>query len=64
VLLEALDLVHGIRERPAQKGKGRGEKLWPWSRMTAWCLVHAVMVEAKLSGPQATPKGLWCKFRI
>jgi integrase len=64
VLLEALDLVHGIRERQTQKGKGRGEKLWPWSRMTAWRVVHAVMGEASLSGPQATPKGLRHGFGV
>ncbi|HUB46269.1 MAG TPA: tyrosine-type recombinase/integrase, partial [Acetobacteraceae bacterium] len=35
-LLDALDLVHGIREHQARRGKGRGERLWPWSRMTGW----------------------------
>ncbi len=64
VLLAALDLVHGIRERQGQRGKGRGEKLWPWSRMTAWRFVHAIMVEANLSGPQATPKGLRHGFGV
>ena len=33
-LLDALDLVHGIREHQARRGKGRGVRLWPWSRMT------------------------------
>ena len=33
-LLEALDLVYGIRERQGRCGKGRGDRLWPWSRMT------------------------------
>src|ERR1700741_5008389 len=27
-LLEALDLVHGIRELQARRGKGRGVRLW------------------------------------
>ena len=36
VLLDALDLVHGIRELQARRGKGRGIHLWPWSRMTGW----------------------------
>ena len=57
-LLEALDLVHGVRERQASRGKGRGELLWPWSRMTGWRVVHAVMQAAKLDGPRASPKGL------
>ena len=34
-LLDALDMVHGIREAQSRRGKGRGERLWPWSRMTA-----------------------------
>jgi integrase/recombinase XerD len=27
-----------------RRGKTRGERLWPWSRMTGWRAVHAVMV--------------------
>jgi integrase/recombinase XerD len=42
-LLDALDLVHGVRELHARRGKGRGVRLWPWSRMTGWRAVHAVM---------------------
>jgi len=49
-LLEALDLVHGIRERQSRRGKGRGKRLWPWSRMTGWRAVHAVMEATGLSG--------------
>ena len=41
VLLEALE--HGIREMQSRRGKGRGERLWPWSRMTGWRAVHAVL---------------------
>jgi hypothetical protein len=41
-LLDAPDLVHGIREAQARRGKGRGENLWPWSRMTGWRAVHAI----------------------
>lgn len=40
-LLEALDLVHGIRE--AQHRRGAAVRLWPWSRMTGWRAVHAIM---------------------
>jgi len=63
-LLDALDLVHGIRERQARRGKGRGERLWPWSRMTGWRAVHAVMDSAGLDGPQASPKGLRHGFGV
>jgi integrase/recombinase XerD len=63
-LLEALDLVHGIRERQSRRGKGRDERLWPWSRMTGWRAVHAVMDAAGLSGPHASPKGLRHGFGV
>ena len=63
-LLDALDLVHGIRELHARRGKGRGERLWPWSRMTGWRAVHAVMDAAGLDGPQASPKGLRHGFGV
>jgi integrase/recombinase XerD len=63
-LLEALDLVHGIRERQGRRGKGRGERLWPWSRMTGWRAVHGVMMAAGLDGPHASPKGLRHGFGV
>ena len=63
-LLEALDLVHGIRELQGRRGKGRGVCLWPWSRMTGWRVVHAVMEAAELDGPHASPKGLRHGFGV
>ena len=63
-LLEALDLVHGIREAQARRDKGRGIRLWPGSRMTGWRAVHAVMAEAGLDGPHASPKGLRHGFGV
>jgi integrase/recombinase XerD len=63
-LLDALDLVHGIREHQARRGKGRGEHLWPWSRMTGWRAVHGVMAATGLDGPQASPKGLRHGFGV
>jgi len=63
-LLEALDLVHGIRERQGRRGKGRGERLWPWSRMTGWRAVHAAMAAAGLDDPHASPKGLRHGFGV
>ena len=63
-LLEALDLVHGIRELQGRRGRGRGVRLWPWSRMTGWRAVHAVMVSCGLDGPHASPKGLRHGFGV
>jgi len=63
-LLDALDLVHGIREHQARRANGRGERLWPWSRMTDWRAVHAVMDAAGLDGLQASPKGLRHGFGV
>jgi integrase/recombinase XerD len=63
-LLGVLDLVHGIRERQSRRGRGRGEHLWPWSRMTGWRAVHALMDAAGLDGPQASPKGLRHGFGV
>jgi integrase len=63
-LLEALDLVHGIRERQAGRGKGRGIRLWSWSRMSGWRAVHAVMRQAGLDGVPASPKGLRHGFGV
>ena len=63
-LLDALDLVHGIRELQARRGKGRGERLWPWSRMTGWRAVHTAMEAAGLDGPHASPKGLRHGFGV
>ena len=32
-LLDALNMVHGVRELQAKRGKGRGVRLWPWGRL-------------------------------
>jgi len=63
-LLETLNMVHGVRELQARRGKGRGVRLWPWSRMTGWRAVHAVMQAARLDGPHASPKGLRHGFGV
>ncbi|GAC1526842.1 MAG: hypothetical protein NVS2B16_34990 [Chloroflexota bacterium] len=63
-LLDALDMVHGVRELQSGRGKGRGMRLWPWSRMTGWRVVHGVMTEARLEGPHASPKGLRHGFGV
>jgi hypothetical protein len=45
-LLDTIDMVHGIRELHARRGKGRGVRLWPWSRTTA-VYANAVGAEEK-----------------
>ena len=59
-VLEALDLVHGIRERK----RGREVRLWPISRTTAWRRVAEVLDEAGVDGPQSSPKGLRHGFGV
>jgi integrase/recombinase XerD len=63
-LLDTIDMVHGIRELHGRRGKGRGARLWPWSRMTGWRAVHAVMQAAGLEGVPASPKGLRHGFGV
>jgi integrase/recombinase XerD len=63
-LLDALDMVHGVREIQGRRGKGRGARLWPWSRMTGWRAVHAVMLAAGLEGVPASAKGLRHGFGV
>jgi integrase/recombinase XerD len=57
-LLDALDLVHGIRDRKTKA------LLWTWSRKTAYTRVIEVMTQAGLAGPQASPKGLRHGFGV
>jgi len=64
LLLETLNMVHGIRELQSQRAKGRAVRLWPWSRMTGWRAVHAVMRAAGLDGVHASPKGLRHGFGV
>ena len=52
------------RTLTGKRGKGQNVRLWPWSRMTAWRQVHAVMEEAGLSGVKASPKGLRHGFGV
>ena len=63
-LLDALDMVHGVREIQTRRGTGKSTRLWPWSRMTGWRAVHAVMQSAGLSGVPASPKGLRHGFGV
>ncbi len=57
-LLDALDLVHGLRDRKTRA------RLWTWSLKTAYTRVIEVMAHADIAGPQATPKGLRHGFGV
>ena len=57
-LLDALDLVHGLRDRTTRAC------LWTWSRKTAYTRVIEVMDKAGITGPQASPKGLRHGFGV
>jgi integrase/recombinase XerD len=63
-LLDVLDMVHGIREQQGRRDRGHRIPLWPWSRMTGWRAVHAVMQVAGLEGVPASPKGLRHGFGV
>ncbi len=64
-LLDALDLVHGIRETQVRKAGGRNTRLWMWSRATASRRVKDVMDAADLTDPaNASAKGLRHAFGV
>jgi integrase len=63
-VLEAIDLVHGIRELQRKRGRGRDVRLWAISRTTAWRRVAEVLDEAGIAGPQSSPKGLRHGFGV
>lgn len=63
--LDALELVHNVRQVEARRGRGPKVKLWPWERTTAWRHVKEVMERAGLGeGPQVSPKGLRHGFGV
>ena len=64
-LLDLLDMVHGIRAAQRRGGRAAKAPLWPWSRMTAWRHVRAVIKAAGIAeGPHACPKGLRHGFGV
>lgn len=42
----------------------QNERIWPWCRMTGYRRIKAVMKQANITGPQASPKGLRHSFAI
>jgi integrase/recombinase XerD len=64
-LLDLLDMVHGIRETQKKGRAGLNQRLWPWSRMTGWRKMDALMKAAGIGdGPHASPKGLRHGFGV
>ena len=57
-VIDALNLVHAIRQAQNGKDGGAAQLLWPSSRTSAWRYVQQVLNRAGLKGPQASPKGL------
>lgn len=58
-VLDALDLVHGVREAQKRRNGGQGVRLWPWARSTAWLRLRRLMQAAGIAeGPHRSPKGL------
>ena len=50
--------------RRLARGCADHERLWGWSRQTAWRRVKAVMADAAITGPQAMPKALRHRFGV
>ena len=50
-LLDALDLVHGLRDRATRT------YLWTWSLKTAYTRVIEIMARAGIAAPRQAPKG-------
>jgi integrase/recombinase XerD len=62
-LLCELDAEFSIRGAQCDPAKGN-QRLWKWSRTTAWRRVKRVMTAAHIAGAQAMPKGLRHSFGV
>ena len=63
-LLDALELVHQVRKAQRSKAGGKDRLLWSWGRTQATKHIWAVMAQAGISGPHASPKGLRHGFGV
>ena len=57
-LIDTLDLVHAIRKARRSKSKAVSAPQWTWKRNQAYKHIAAVMAQAGIKWPHATPKGL------
>lgn len=62
-LIAALDAYFGLAEAPRDP-RAADERLWPWCRQTAWRIIKRVMLEARIIGRAASPRGLRHAFGI
>jgi integrase/recombinase XerD len=58
-----LDAIHDIGSSREDEGRAK-ERIWTWSRTTAWSRVKGCMAAAKIVGPRATTKGLRHAFAV
>lgn len=63
-MIDALDLVHGLREAQSARNGRQDAPLWSYSRTTTWWQVAAVLDAAGIAGPQASPKDLRHGFGV
>jgi integrase/recombinase XerD len=62
-LMSALEREYSLQV--AQRSpEGAMQRLWPWSRVTAWRVVKKIMGHAGLSGRAACPRGLRHSFGV
>ena len=62
-LVHSLDRTFGLRRRQ-QDANLVSERIWAWSRSTAWRRVKAIMVAAAVTRSAAMPKGLRHSFGV
>jgi integrase len=62
-LMAAIDRHFGL-EQIQRDPDARSRRLWPWSRVTAWRFVKAMMLEAGVVGSRACPRGLRHGFGV
>lgn len=62
-LIALLERTHQISLKRVDPTK-QGERLWPWSRTTAWARVKAVLKAARVPDAVAMPKALRHSFGV
>jgi integrase/recombinase XerD len=62
-LVGDLDRTFKLRDRQ-QDSIRSAERLWPWSRVTAWRRIKSIMVAANVTRSAAMPKGLRHSFGV
>lgn len=62
-LMSALDREYDLRHAQ-QHPELNVQRLWPWSRITAWRVVKKIMAHAGLAGRAACPRGLRHSFGV